>query len=146
MPDLPPDAKALLLAEVDMRLSIWRKFWVGFIWAYFLLGVLGVMFSTIAASTLVPDPWRALLSLGSAVCLAVIGFLRPEARYKNLMRAWRDLADARARYMFDGASQTSLLDRLHDCERIATDDEPLGTQNKETANSPIQPPPPDQHG
>ena len=140
MSDRPDEEK--FLEEIDVRLNTWRRLWVGFVWAYFFLGVIGVVCSTLAASSLLKDPWRALLSLGSAVCLAVIGFLRPEPRYKNLVRAWRDLKAARARYLFEDPKRKPLIDALQKCERIATDDESQpATQDPETDKSPLEPTP-----
>ena len=90
---------------------------------YFLLGVVGVVCSTLAALTLVRDPYRAALSVVSALCIAIIGFVRPEVRYKNLVSAWRDLESAKARYLYEDQDRKPLLDALQQCERTATDDE-----------------------
>jgi hypothetical protein len=111
------------LATVDTRLTIWRVAWNGFMGSYFLLGVTGVVCSTIAASKLFEDPARQWLSLVSAVCLAIIGFLRPEARYRNLVRAWRELKSAKDAYLFQSEDRSELLQVLRECEAIATEDD-----------------------
>ena len=119
----PNNTEAEFLASVEMRLTIWRWGWNFFMSSYFALGVLGVICSTIAASKLFDDPARQWLSLVSALCLAIIGFLRPEARYRNLVRAWRELKSAKDRYLFETEDRKVLLATLRECEKIATEDD-----------------------
>jgi hypothetical protein len=117
------DDEKYFLAVVETRLTIWRLGWNFFMTSYFLLGVLGVVCSTIAASKLFEDPARQWFSLVSALCLAVIGFLRPESRYRNLVRAWRELKAAKDTYLFQTNERSDLLKTLRECEKIATEDD-----------------------
>lgn len=117
------------LATVEKRLTIWRVAWNLFMGSYFLLGVTGVICSTIAASKVFGDPARQWLSLVSALCMATIGFLRPEARYRNLVRAWRELKAGKDNYLFQTAERKELLQTLAACEKIATEED---TQNSST--------------
>ena len=120
------------LATVETRLTIWRWAWNIFMSSYFMLGVIGVICSTIAASKLVDDPARQWLSLASALCLAIIGFLRPESRYRNLVRAWRELKAAKDTYLFQTEERKELLQTLRECERIATEDDAQSTPPKKS--------------
>ena len=94
--------------------------------AYFFFGVVGILCSTLAASKLVPDPAPQWLSLASGLCIAIIGFLRPESRYKNTVRAWRDLKAAKESYLYGTEDRKVLLAALREAERKATDDEAQG--------------------
>ena len=117
-----PD-EAEFLKAIDTRLNIWQFFWNFFLVAYFGFGVLGILFSTLAASKLLGVEASQWLSLGSGPCIAIIGFLRPEPRYKNIVRAWRDLKAAKEAYLFQSEDRKDLLIALQDAERKATEDE-----------------------
>ena len=123
MDQQPNKDETAFLATIEKRLTIWRWGWNIFMSSYFLLGVIGVVCSTIAASKLFEDPARQWFSLASALCIAIIGFLRPEARYRNLVRAWRELKAALDVYLFQTDARRDLLVTLRECERIATEDD-----------------------
>ena len=123
MSERPEEGESAFMAIVDTRLTLWRVAWNIFMASYFLLGVVGVVCSTIAASKLFEDPARQWVSLVSALCWAIIGFLRPEARYRNLVRAWRELKAAKDSYLYETDARKSLLQTLRDCEKIATEDD-----------------------
>jgi hypothetical protein len=112
------------LERINIRLETWRRFWIFFLGFYFFFGIASVTLSTIAATDLVLPGTRQLLSLLAAVCIAIIAFVKPEARYKNLVRAWRELEAEKTRYLFGTTVRESLISTLARAERIATDDEP----------------------
>lgn len=62
---------------------------------------------------------RQILSVVAAVCVSVLGFLRPEARYKNLVRAWRQLDLQKTRYLFGNSRTERLLRALGRTEQLA---------------------------
>jgi hypothetical protein len=112
-----------LMSRIDTRLQTWRNLWVFFLVTYFLLGTASVALSALAASDILEPRSRQVLSLIAAVCVAVLGFLRPEARYRNLIRAWRELDLQKSKYLFGGPKTESLLHALGRTERLATEDE-----------------------
>ena len=111
------------LETVNLRLGIWKKIWIFFIVSHFFLGIIGVVCSSIAASNLFEAPAPQYLSLVSALCIAVIGFMRPESRYRSFVRAWRELKAAKDKYLYRTESRDELLRVLHESEKVATEDE-----------------------
>ncbi len=77
------DEEEKFLDAIEDRLKSWQRWWKIYMWSHYSLGITGVICSTIAATTLAPDLSKPL-SVISATCLAVIGFVRPEAKYRNL--------------------------------------------------------------
>jgi hypothetical protein len=122
--DNTPDNETKFQNIIDERLTLWHRYWNLYMWAYYGLGVLGVICSTLAASTLFAytsaPQWFSLIS---AVCLAIIGFVRPEAKYRNMVRAWTDLKDAKESYLFKTDQRSDLLRALHEGQKIATQDD-----------------------
>jgi hypothetical protein len=57
----------------------------------------------------------------SAVCFAIIGFVAPDKRYIGLVRAWRALDVALARYRRGYISEEHLFEVLERCEIVATE-------------------------
>lgn len=119
---------AVLPMEVELRLKVWKKWWRVFVHAHYMLGIFGVLSSTLAASldknSLIPGSNLTLVSLCaivSAVCFAVIGFVSPDKRYIGLIRAWRALDVASARYRRGYITESQLFDVMERCETVATE-------------------------
>lgn len=114
-----------LLKSVNVRLNIWKRLWNAFLLIYFGLGAASVGLSAVAATNLGPSQLHQVLSAIAAVCVALLGFLRPEARYRNLIRAWRELEHAKSRFLFSNSTGDGdrLIAELARTERIATNDE-----------------------
>ena len=109
-----------LVSRVDVRLRMWRISWNVFLWIHFLLGGSAVLFSAIAAAS---DSGKAWASVTAGMCVAVIGFLRPETRYHNAVKGWRELENAKSRYVFGiDPSEKKLIAELARCEAIVTSD------------------------
>lgn len=133
----PEIRKADLIARINVRLSLWSKLWVVFLVAYFLLGTSSVALSALAATDIFEGKTRQACSVVAAVCVALLGFLRPEVRYRNLVRAWRELDVEKTRYVHGeiDASTERMLQALARTERVASDDEhdsavPTGDEQK----------------
>jgi len=113
----------LLLERVNVRLRIWNKVWVGCMLLYFSLGATSVALSAFAATSLIGELARQRCSLVAAVCVALLGFVRPETRFKNVVRAWRRLDAERTRFVTGFGSAEALLTVLEASERDVTEDE-----------------------
>ena len=114
--------------EVELRLDTWKFWWRVFVHSHYLLGIIGVLSSTLAASidknATIPWSTMSLVSLCaiiSAVCFAIMGFVAPDKRYIGLVRAWRALDVSLARYRRGYISEAQLLDVLERCETVATE-------------------------
>lgn len=114
--------------EVMLRLKTWKFWWRIFVHAHYLLGIIGVFSSTLAAS-IKQDAYIPFTTISavstcaviSAVCFAIIGFVAPDKRYIGLIRAWRVLEVATAKYRRGLISEEQLFDILERCEIVATE-------------------------
>jgi hypothetical protein len=110
----------VLIERVNVRLRLWRYSWNFFLYIHFLLGTTAVLCSALAAAS---DTHKAWASIAAAVCVAVIGFLRPETMYHNSVKGWRKLEYAKNRYVFGiDTSKEKLVSELARCEAIVTSD------------------------
>lgn len=122
----------ILTKRIDIRLNVWNRLWRAFLLAYFVLGTASVALSALAATDVLEGDLRRICSVVAAVCVALIGFLRPEARYKNIVQAWRELDVAKTRFQSGvDSSAERLLRVLARTERIATDDEHGSSKSSE---------------
>ena len=111
-----------LLDAINDRLKRWERWWKIYMWSYYSLGISGVICSTISATSL-DSSLSKPLSVISATCLAVIGFVRPEAKYRNMIRAWGELKSARDVYLFNNERRGELLETLRKCQNIAIEED-----------------------
>jgi hypothetical protein len=114
--------------EVKLRLDTWKVWWRIFVHAHYLLGIIGVLSSTLAASlpksSVIYGTDLNLVTICaviSACCFAIIGFVAPDKRYIGLIRAWRALDVSLARYKRGHITEAQLLDALERCETVATE-------------------------
>lgn len=108
--------------EVELRLKTWKTWWRIFVHAHYLLGIVGVLSSTLAAALPKDLSWLvSLCAVVSACCFAVIGFVNPDKRYIGLVRAWRVLDVANARWKRGLITEAELLDVMQRCEALATE-------------------------
>ncbi|WP_433766347.1 hypothetical protein [Pseudomonas putida] len=119
---------ASIPAEVKMRLDTWKFWWRVFVHAHYLLGIIGVLSSTLAAA--LPKNYAlfgtdlsavSFCAVISACCFAIIGFVSPDKRYIGLIRAWRALDVSLARYRRGHITESQLLDAMERCETVATE-------------------------
>ena len=127
MPSQSQDNEAAILAafkkEIEDRLKKWERWWNFYMYTTYSLGVIGVICSTLAASELFAASAPKWFSLVSALCFAIIGFVRPEAKYRNLVRAWSELKAAKDAYLFHAIEINELLHIFRECQKIATEDD-----------------------
>jgi len=120
------NANAVTPAEVELRLVTWKRWWRVFVHSHYLLGIIGVLSSTLAAAVpkeIAPGGLNlvSLFAVISACCFAIMGFVAPDKRYMGLVRAWRVLDVANARWKRGLISEAQLLDILERCETLATE-------------------------
>ena len=109
-----------VLQAVSTRLRYWKIAWNTCFILHFSLGSVAVLFSSLAAMT----DAHAWYGVVSAVCVALIGFLRPEARYHNAGRAWRQLDYARDRFVIlKEITAGELLATMTELEEMVMSDE-----------------------
>jgi hypothetical protein len=125
MSDQSPDNEKEFLAAIETQLASWQLWWKIYMWGHYSLGITGVICSTLAASSVFADNDQAkVASLVSAACFAIIGFVRPEAKYRNMVRAWGELKSGRDAYLFKtNEKRGELLDTLRKCQNLATEDD-----------------------
>ena len=79
---------------VKKRLKGWfSTFWI-FTICHYLFGIGGVLASTIVAATANSnqnDNTAKIAGVISAICMAIIGFVKPEEKYRKHVIAWRIL-------------------------------------------------------
>ena len=126
----PDSLDQQLIERVNVRLKTWRLSWVFFLCTYFLLGTTSVLCSAIAAAYTDEKVWASIIA---GVAVAVLGFLRPETRYHNSVKGWRELEHAKNRYIFGvDNSKEHLISELARCEEIVTSD---GKDQSETPHT-----------
>jgi len=101
--------------EIEDRLKAWGRYFHGAsIWHY-ILGVTGVIASTLAAAQ-ITDWVTTTAGIVSAAAMAIIGFVRPETRYTKFVRAWRILDIAVMRFKSGLLDLKGLIDQLERAE------------------------------
>jgi ABC-type anion transport system duplicated permease subunit len=84
---------------VKKRLNGWfTTFWI-FTICHYLFGIGGVLASTIAASANDTNTTR-IAGVIAAVCIAVIGFIKPDEKYRKNVIAWRLLDEKVNQYRY----------------------------------------------
>ncbi len=122
-PPLPANGYEDASAVVEARLQAWFTYFQTAVMERYVFGILGIACSTIAAITTgLHGDWGrwvpAAASLGSAMSISVIGFLRPEQEYQKFVRAWRILDVAFIRYKAKLIEMTALLSELERAEGV----------------------------
>lgn len=105
-----------LPSRVVKRLQGWKGTYQRSFVENYLIGTVGVATSTLAASQLLGN--SQLLSTISAVCIALLGFYRPDRRHVQFWQAWRTLDAVAMRYEFGLASLEELIDAVRRGEDI----------------------------
>jgi hypothetical protein len=83
-----------LIAE---RASSWKFAFMLNIVTHWVVGIGGVLASVVAAAGLSSGVTRTA-GIMAALCVGVLGFVRPEQMYQRYVRAWRILDSACLRY------------------------------------------------
>lgn len=127
--EIPPD--------IAKRLKAWRTLYLIHLYSHYCLGICGVIASALAGFQL-PSPFQQIAAGSATVCMAIVGFIRPERKYLKFVRAWRILNTAATRYRYSLAEVSDLVAALDDgeariseFERIDDTVEPTNRANKQ---------------
>ena len=101
--------------EVKSRLNCWYKLYRRANYSHYIVGIIGVAASALAAID-IGEASRFLAAI-SAVCIAILGFVKPERKFIKFVRAWRTLDAAAMRYRYGKADLDSLLNAMEQGER-----------------------------
>ena len=84
--------------SVKARLDSWFYTFWGFTICHYLFGIGGILASTIAAST--EGNESRVAGIVAAVCIAFIGFVKPDDKYRKNVIAWRILDEKVNQYRY----------------------------------------------
>jgi len=102
--------------EVRSRLNCWHKLYRRANSTHYIVGVLGVAASTLAAVDI--GEASQFLAAIAAVCIAILGFIKPERKFIKFVRAWRILDAAAIRYRYGKVDLDDLLKAMDQGERL----------------------------
>ena len=105
--------------EVEARVNAWYRMFNFASRTHYVVGVLGVACSALAASDVVGA--SQILAAISAVCIAILGFAQPEKKYLKFVRAWRVLDAAVLKYKYGKIDLDVLLEKLERGEQLITE-------------------------
>lgn len=90
-----------LLGELQRKLDIW--YWNGVVWerTHWVLGTLGIAFSSLSAADIILDGWAAGFAVATTICLGILGFANPLRRSARYFRSYRILDPALREYKFN---------------------------------------------
>jgi hypothetical protein len=104
-------------AFVKRRLDGWFIAFWGFTVCRYLFGIGGILAATIAAVSTNADA-RTYFSVIAAICIAIIGFVKPDDSYRRHVVAWRYL-DAKVNlYTYRLISIKELLNAMSEAEQM----------------------------
>jgi hypothetical protein len=102
---------------VKKRLNGWFIAFWGFTICRYLFGIGGILAATIAAVSTNTDA-RTYFSVIAAICIAIIGFVKPDDSYRRHVVAWRYL-DAKVNlYAYRLISIKELLNAMSEAEQM----------------------------
>jgi hypothetical protein len=102
---------------VKKRLNGWFIAFWGFTVCRYLFGIGGILSATIAAVSTNADA-RTYFSVIAAICIAIIGFVKPDDSYRRHVVAWRYL-DAKVNlYTYRLISIKELLNAMSEAEQM----------------------------
>lgn len=113
--------------EVIKQLEDKVNFWFGLHslckWIHWIVGILGVTMSTLAASSAVHKDVLPYLSVVAAVCFGIMGFVNPQKQAALFIRAYRLLEPAIREYKFSDLTLKELLNVHKMAEDLLNDGE-----------------------
>ena len=112
------------------RLRAWQRNYRFAVVSNYVVGILGIVASAIAAAgveSLEPQAWAIV----AGVCVAVLGFAKPMSIYDKYVRAYRRLNLAAADYEMSHITEQELSEAYHAAEQIIA--------TAETGSSPATP-------
>ncbi len=106
-------------AEIEARVNAWYRMFNFANRTHYVVGVLGVACSALAASDV--GGASQILAAISAVCIAILGFAQPEKKYFKFVRAWRVLDAAVLKYRYGKIDLDTLLETVERGEELITE-------------------------
>jgi len=103
--------------EIKSRLSCWYKLYHRMNMTHYIVGILGVATSALAAAINNGEASRILAAI-AAICIAILGFVKPERKCMKFVRAWRILDAAAIRYRYGQADLDSLFKAIERGEQL----------------------------
>jgi len=105
--------------EILEQLRKWRVNWFFANFSHYIVGIVGILCSTIAATSFDPFPFFTnIAGVVSAVCFGILGFAKPKENYNKFVRAWRKLDAAKLKYKYGEINITELLDTVDSCHSL----------------------------
>ncbi len=96
MQDESNSRETKLPSKLADRLKSWERTHRLYFIIHYFVGIIGVLASTLATSNLLGHP--RFLSAISAICIAILAFVRPEREHIRFWNAWRILDSAATKY------------------------------------------------
>lgn len=105
--------------DVSKRHLAWMIYWKRAVTTHYVIGILGVTASCIAATGF--EYFSQAAAIVSAFCIGVLGFVQPERKYLKFVRAWRRLDSSVMLFRFGKIEIDDLLQAVEDGESIITE-------------------------
>jgi len=127
--------------DIERRLAAWRTYWKRAVAMRYLVGIVGITDSCIAAANF--EDYSQFAAIISALCIGVLGFVQPEQKYLKFIQAWRRLDSSMMKFKFGQIEIGALLQAVEDSESIITEIEK--ETRKTTTEIPTNPTTDDKH-
>ncbi len=98
-------------SAVQKRLDGWFTTFWAFTICHYLFGIGGVLASTIVAASS-DTHTQKIAGIISAVCIAIVGFVQPDQKYRKFVIAWRLLDEKVNKYRYNLISVGDLVDGM----------------------------------
>jgi hypothetical protein len=114
------DTKPQIPDYIAKRYSAWQGLWRFATQEYYLIGILSVVCSSIAATGQGGPGTSQGFAAAAAILTAAMGFLQPRRNYLKFVKAWRILDLAIMRFKAGLADESDLIDAVAAGEALLT--------------------------
>lgn len=104
--------------KVSSRLKGWFITFWGFTICYYVIGIGGVFASTMVAANSTTPETAKIYGIISALCIAFIGFIQPNQKYRKYVIAWRFLDEKVNLYRHSLITINELLNGMAVAEKM----------------------------
>jgi hypothetical protein len=98
-----------LVDELTRILKFWFRLGVRWAYAHWVVGILGVATSALAATDKAVGEAAPLFAVAATICFGIIGFTNPQQRSAKYIRSYRLLDAALREYKYAGLCVDQLL-------------------------------------
>ena len=116
-----------VIKELSQKTILWFRLSQLYMWMHWIIGILGVLFSTLATSALIEDKWHIIFSTAAAICISIVGFINPQKWGATYIRAYRILEPAIREYFVSLITLKVLLDIHKVAEEILNSNEQVSS-------------------